>query len=160
MRRRATVVPLERNTDADGNVSDPVSNTNDAAVNASLAPQFMNHSDIKRKTIQVFYTDEGNDHRPDFLADFLTVHFLSCLKVLHPNEKFRSTFDFITVIWVLVLVYMVPFQIGFDWYKLSKFAKTLMHLLDLWFAVDILLNFRTGYIHHGTIIMNPKKIVK
>jgi len=155
MRRRTAVAPLERNNEVDGEVSEPITDANDTASNDPLPAQFINHSDIKKRAIQVLYT-EGNDRRPDFL----TSHSLSCLAVLHPNAKFRSTFDFVTVIWVLVLVYMVPFQIGFDWYKLSNFMKTLMHLLDLWFAVDILLNFRTGYIHHGTVIMDPKKIVK
>ena len=156
MRRRSKVIPREGSTCIEDNKLDTSDNdANDVTPNAQLSPQFMNHSDIKKRAIQVFYT-EGNDRRPDFVS----VHSFPCIKVLHPNGQFRSTFDFVTVIWVLVLVFMVPFQIGFDWYILSKFVKILMTLLDLWFAVDIILNFRTGYIHHGTIIMNPKKIVK
>lgn len=124
-------------------------------VDANSSSEYMNHSDIKKKAIQVFYT-EGNEKNDDFLNSKV----LPPLKVLHPNGKFRSIFDFITVIWVLVLVYMVPFQIGFDWYKPSDFEKALMMLLDVWFAIDILLNFRTGYIHHGTIVMDPQKITR
>ena len=148
MRRRSKVIP-------DNKLDTSDNDANDVTPNEQLSSQFMNHSDIKKRAIQVFYT-EGNYRRPDFAS----VHSFPCIKVIHPNEQFRSTFDFVTVIWVLVLVFMVPFQIGFDWYILSKFVKILMTLLDLWFAVDILLNFRTGYIHHGTIIMNQKKIVK
>ena len=112
-------------------------------------------SDIQKQAIQVFYT-EGHDRRADFLSIQKFPHF----RVLHPNGKFRSIFDFFTVIWVLVLVYMIPFQIGFDWYKLTWLEKMMMNILDVWFGIDIVLNFRTGYIHHGTIIMDPKRIVK
>ncbi len=119
------------------------------------SPKYMNRSDIKNRAIQVFYT-EGHDRR----ADFTSLQKFPYFKVMHPNGKFRSMFDFFTVIWVLLLVYMIPFQIGFDWYELTKYEKLLMNLLDIWFAIDIMLNFRTGYIHHGTIIMNPKKIVR
>lgn len=156
MRRRTKVIPREDTCiESDNKLGTSINDANDVTPNVQLSPQFMNHSDIKRRAIQVFYT-EGNDRR----ADFVSAHSFSCVKVLHPNGQFRSTFDFVTVIWVLVLVFLVPFQIGFDWYRLPKFGKILMSLLDLWFAVDILLNFRTGFIHHGTIIMNPKKIVK
>ena len=79
--------------------------------------------------------------------------------VLHPNHSLRRSFDFITVVWVLYLVFNIPFMIGFDWYVESKGQKLFLNLLDVWFAIDIILNFRTGYIHHGTIIMTPKKIV-
>ena len=30
--------------------------------------------------------------------------------------------------------------------------------VDFWFAIDIILNFRTGYVNHGTVVMDPKKI--
>jgi hypothetical protein len=39
-----------------------------------------------------------------------------------------------------------------------KWQKILFAALDFWFALDIALNFRTGYIHHGTIVMDPNKV--
>jgi hypothetical protein len=150
MRRRSRVsLPVTESVGTLKNTS------KDDVAHAQLSPRYMNHSDIKNRAIQVFYT-EGHDRR----ADFTSFQNFPYFRVLHPNGKFRSIFDFFTVIWVLLLVYMIPFQIGFDWYELTKIEKTMMNLLDIWFAIDILLNFRTGYIHHGTIIMNPKKIVK
>ncbi len=110
-------------------------------------------SDIKRKAIPVFYT-VGKDK-----GDYLRFPKNYC-QVIDPNGVFRRVFDFFTVIWVLVLVLVVPFQVGFDWYKLSDAQKGFMYLLDVWFAIDIVLNFRTGFIHHGTVVMDQKKIVK
>jgi len=117
--------------------------------------QYFNHWDIKQRAIQVFYTEETGH-----LRDFIFLKSLpKFFKVLNPNGKFRSTFDMITVIWVLVLVFFIPFEIGFDWYKIPKPQKMVLTLLDVWFAIDIILNFRTGYIYHGTVIMDPKKVV-
>jgi len=152
MRRRSTVSPHE---EAVREFNRPGKDE----VNATTHPssRFMNHQEIKNRAIQVFYT-EGHDQRGDSISRNNVFPFY--FRVLHPNGKFRSMFDFVTVIWVLLLVYMIPFQIGFDWYELSKVEKILLNILDGWFAIDILLNFRTGYYHHGTIIMNPDKIVK
>ena len=154
MRRRSTKVsPGEKN-----DTNRPTKDEINATTNTSLSPKFMDHSDIKKRAIQVLYT-EGHDRRTDFLS-FQTIQKFPYFQVLHPNGLFRSSFDVVTVIWVLLLVYMIPFQVGFDWYQLSQAEKIIMNLLDVWFAFDIILNFRTGYIHHGTIIMDPRKIVK
>ena len=48
--------------------------------------------------------------------------------------------------------------IGFDWYKIPKPQKIVLILLDVWFAIDIILNFRTRYVYHGTVIMDSKKV--
>jgi hypothetical protein len=150
MRRRSRVSPPPESIETLN-----ANQKENASKHAQLSPRYMNHSDIQKRAIQVFYT-EGHDRRADFLSIQKFPHF----RVLHPNGKFRSIFDFFTVFWVLVLVYMIPFQIGFDWYKLTWLEKMMMNILDVWFAIDIVLNFRTGYIHHGTIIMDPKRIVK
>lgn len=80
------------------------------------------------------------------------------IRIIHPYDRFRRLFDAATVIWVLILVYFIPLEIGFDWYETPSVLKALFGILDAWFAVDIILNFRTGYIEHGTVVMDPKKI--
>lgn len=151
-RSRSKITPLKTESESSATIKHRLKGVKS---NDQLSPRFMNHSDIKKRAIQVLYT-EGQEAR----AESLTLKDFPYFQVLHPNGKFRSIFDFVTVIWVLLLVYMIPFQIGFDWYELTKVEKVLMILLDIWFAIDILLNFRTGYIYHGTIIMNPKMIVQ
>lgn len=120
-----------------------------------LSKDYVNRSEIKKKAIQVFYT-ESIDRKGDLVSSHKCPLYY---KVLHPNGLIRRIFDFVTAIWVLTLVFIIPFLIGFDWYVEPKGQKVFLNLLDIWFAIDIVLNFRTGYIHHGTIIMTPRKIV-
>ena len=117
--------------------------------------QYLNHSDIKKKAIQIFHTEDSDHH---FGAERKRNPWNKW--ILHPNCRFRSIFDLATVVWVLFLVFFIPFEVGFQWYTPSNLQIIFMDLLDVWFAVDIILNFRTGYIHHGTIIMKPEKIVR
>ncbi len=127
---------------------------NDTSVpkNSKYMNAELSRSDIKRRAIQVLYT-EGVEKRTGIGSSETCPH-----GILHPNSSTRRSFDFFTVIWVLFLVFIIPFMIGFDWYVEPKGLKLFLNLLDVWFAIDIILNFRTGYIHHGTIIMKSKKI--
>lgn len=116
---------------------------------------FVHRSEIKKRAIQVFYTEREDRKGDSNASGICALH----KKVLHPNGSVRRIFDLITVIWVLILVFFIPFLIGFDWYLEPPGLNLFLSLLDVWFAIDILLNFRTGYIHHGTVIMTPQKIV-
>ena len=120
----------------------------------SRPSQYLNHTDIKQRAIQVLYTEgarggvaEGGEHRWWYI------------KVIHPNKPFRRIFDVMTVIWVLYLVFFIPLEIGFSWFVESSRQKKFLSFLDVWFAVDFILNFRTGYICHGTVIMDQKRII-
>lgn len=155
MRRRSSKVkptqsdPRSQNKRKSNDSSIPNSSIYDST---GLNKEF-NRSDIKKRAIQVLYTEGLERRSGDQSSNKCKVG------VLHPNHSLRRSFDFITVVWVLYLVFNIPFMIGFDWYVESKGQKLFLNLLDVWFAIDIILNFRTGYIHHGTIIMTPKKIV-
>ncbi|KAL7547182.1 hypothetical protein ACHAWF_010502 [Thalassiosira exigua] len=113
---------------------------------------YLNHDDINRRAIQIFHT-EGERRNSKRSA-------MQCFqRIIHPYDRFRRMFDIATVIWVLLLVFFIPFEIGFVWYEPPQAQKVLFAILDFWFAVDIILNFRTGYVHHGTVVMDSKKIV-
>jgi hypothetical protein len=112
---------------------------------------FLNYDDINKRAIQLFHTEQLP--RPLEQADKFWF-----LRIFHPYDKSRRLFDLTTVVWVLLLVFFIPFEIGFDWYEPPSWQKVLYTILDFWFAADIILNFRTGYINHGTVVMNPKKI--
>lgn len=115
--------------------------------------RYLNHDDINRRAIQILHT-EGEENTTTSEKNV----FQRCLRIIHPYDRFRRTFDIATVFWVLLLVYFIPLEIGFDWYETPSPLKILFVVLDFWFAIDIILNFRTGYVHHGTIVMDPKKI--
>ena len=152
MASKSSKVQPESQLDKDGKINTKIAKG--IRIDSFGSKEYFNRSDIIRKSIQVFYTER--DEKKSEPANHKRPFYL---KVLHPNGRFRRVFDIATVIWVLILVFMIPFEIGFSWYEVSSGQKIFLNLLDFWFAVDIILNFRTGYIHHGTIIMNPKKIV-
>jgi hypothetical protein len=157
MRRRSSkVTPNHAKSQNIYNLNGSDSNTAKDLDGNKSKEDFVNRSEIKKRAIQVFYT-EGIGKKGDFITPYTSALYYNIL--LHPNGSVRRFFDFITVIWVLILVFAIPFLIGFDWYAETKGQKIFLNLLDIWFAIDIVLNFRTGYIHHGTIIMTPKKIV-
>lgn len=121
---------------------------------------YLNHDEINRRAIQIFHTEGGENNSS--IGSSMRSTKGSCYQwvftIIHPNDRFRRGFDVTTVIWVLLLVFFIPIEIGFDWYETLTWQKILFTTLDLWFALDIVLNFRTGYINHGTVVMDPKKI--
>lgn len=163
MRRRSSKVrPLQNTTSQEFNnigrgnngVTDKKDNGASLEEN-KLINDFVHRSEIKKKAIQVFYTENMEKNHGK-----LNNNALNCNPnyILHPSSWIRRIFDCVTAVWVLTLVFFIPFLIGFDWYAEPSGQKIFLNLLDIWFAVDILMNFRTGYIHHGTIIMTPKKV--
>ena len=80
--------------------------------------------------------------------------------IIHPNSKYRRTWDMFTVIFVLYLTWIIPFDLAFDWWNMSPGVYVFGYILDAWFAVDILMNFRTGFTHDGHVIMQPSKIAQ
>ena len=113
---------------------------------------YLNPDDINRRAIQIFHTEgDENDHSRKTIGQWF-------LRIIHPYDRFRRMFDFATVIWVLLFVFFIPLEIGFDWFETPKPQKVLFGILDFWFAIDIILNFRTGYINHGTVVMDSKKV--
>jgi hypothetical protein len=125
----------------------------DTATDDSASNVYLNHDDINKRAIQIFHT-EGAE-RGSLSKRSITKWLL---QMIHPYDRFRRSFDFATVVFVLILVFFIPLEIGFDWFEALKWQKILFAALDFWFALDIALNFRTGYIHHGTIVMDPNKV--
>lgn len=80
--------------------------------------------------------------------------------IIHPNSKYRRGWDMFTVIFVLYLVYIIPFDLAFDWWDMTAGVYYFGYMLDIWFAVDIIFNFRTGFTHDGHVVLQPSKIVR
>jgi hypothetical protein len=81
-------------------------------------------------------------------------------QVIHPNNRWRRTFDMFTVVFVIYLLYKIPFDVAFGWYVNTSFENSISVLLDVWFTLDIILNFKTGYIKNGTAVMHQRKVTK
>lgn len=90
--------------------------------------------------------DDGHGHH----------HHHWCGKyMIHPNNKIRKYWDVGTVIFVLYLCFKIPFSMGFEHWYGNKSLKPFEIFMDWWFGIDIILNFCTGFIHDGHLVMNP-----
>ena len=80
--------------------------------------------------------------------------------VLHPYGRIRLYWDMITCLFVIYLSWTLPFYFAFDWLTVDPSIAFFNTVLDIWFIVDIFLNFKTGFVEFGMVCMNPKRIVK
>ena len=79
--------------------------------------------------------------------------------MLHPESSYRLFWDIVTAFFVLILIWLVPFYIGFETWS-SPGMSVVSSVMDVWFIIDVFLNFRTGYVDHGATVMDKKKIAK
>ena len=79
--------------------------------------------------------------------------------ILHPESQYRLFWDIVTALLVLVLIWLIPFYIGFNTWS-SDTMNALSVFMDVWFICDVFLNFRTGFVDHGATIMDSNKIAK
>ena len=93
------------------------------------------------------------------------------IKIIHPYSSIRTIFDVIMTILLLFNLILLPLQmtLTYDnvkeinqqnpgWNQLFFWMKVVS---DLWFLIDIFLNFRTGYVTNedeGKIVINEEKI--
>jgi len=83
---------------------------------------------------------------------------ISFRSIIHPNNPYRRSFDFCSVLLVGYLMWKIPFDIAFDWNENSDFEGFILGVIDFWFAIDIMLNFKTGFLKNGTAVMHRKKV--
>lgn len=91
--------------------------------------------------------------------------------VIHPYSNFRLIFDAITTIVLILNLIFVPIIMTYPKFdsiylmvrpdQVYPFISfILMFVSDIWFTLDIMMNFRTGYIEADTAILNVAKIRK
>jgi len=81
--------------------------------------------------------------------------------IINPFSKFRFRWDMITVCVILLNVVTLPLE--FSIFDDRPELNNIKMLTDLWFMLDIMLNFRTGFIEgHGknSVNMDPAAIRK
>ena len=79
------------------------------------------------------------------------------MKVIRENSRFRFGWDLFILVLIIASCLLIPFQIAFrhvtDWS-----GTEIVYLIDLFFLIDIVLNFFTSYRHKGTEIADRKKV--
>lgn len=78
--------------------------------------------------------------------------------VLHPTSQLKTTWDLLSAAAVVYYSWMVPFMMCFDWVPRAQRTTVILHILDVWGALDVMLRFRTGIIEYGNVVMNPTRI--
>lgn len=80
----------------------------------------------------------------------------------NPSSPGRQAWDFIMLPFFFVIAIVVPYRIGFDIdVPVGSFGFWLDALIDLYFAVDIVVNFRTAYYDDtGKLVTDLRMIAK
>ncbi|ETV82945.1 hypothetical protein H257_04707 [Aphanomyces astaci] len=79
--------------------------------------------------------------------------------MIHPNSNFRRLWDVWTALNVVIVCTIMPLELAFDHYmEAQSWTEPLELFMDVYFVLDMLLSFRTGYIESGEIVMDPKEV--
>jgi len=79
----------------------------------------------------------------------------------HPAGMFRLCWDIMVMIWIVYGMILYPFRLSFEAALDSseKVFDFLDNIQNIFFLIDICLNFHTAYYHDGTLVFDQKKIV-
>jgi len=79
---------------------------------------------------------------------------------IHPEGAFMEIWRPMMFVAVAIAVTTAPFEITFDWWSPPKWYKVAGMGLDIFFILDMVLNFNLAYIHHGRLITSRRKIAQ
>lgn len=112
--------------------------------NAASVPVSMGFA--QQVKINVILEDEHDAHRSRF--------------ILTPNGQVARMWQKLTALAVIYIVGVVSFDMGFNWWKISRPMYICGLLVDMWFWADMIVTFRTGYVHGGHLVMDGKRIAQ
>ena len=78
------------------------------------------------------------------------------MKTIRENSRFRIGWDLTILVLIIGSCLLIPFQIVFL-HKAYRVGSEIIYLIDIFFLVDIFLNFFTSFRHRGTEITDRKK---
>lgn len=82
--------------------------------------------------------------------------------LVHPNRSFRVGWDVALLALLCYIALVVPFRIAFLSLSDAPWMEPLSHAITALFMVDVLLNFRTGYVHaeSGVVVLDSARIAR
>ena len=81
--------------------------------------------------------------------------------ILHPEHRFRKTWDFAQIFALIYVAVFVPVRTGFDIVLEPGSMQWVVELIvDVYFVADIFVNFRTGFMDDGILEMRTQMIRK
>lgn len=82
--------------------------------------------------------------------------------IIYPNSDFKTIFDSIILLLIIINLLLIPFKIGFLYYFLyngSIVFRLVDYISDLFYILDIVFSFNTAfYNNNNNLIKNKKKI--
>jgi len=79
------------------------------------------------------------------------------IKVIPENSRFRSRWDLLILVLIFASCFLVPFQLAFV-HEVRLKGSLLVYLIDLFFLVDIVFNFRTTFRRQGVEVVDPELV--
>jgi hypothetical protein len=77
--------------------------------------------------------------------------------IIYPDNILKLLFDIMGFILMVMQYVTLPFTIAFDFD--NNLLKDLNYLSDIFFIVDVILNFFCGYYKEGVLILNRREII-
>jgi hypothetical protein len=81
------------------------------------------------------------------------------MKVIREHSNFRIGWDLLILILVLISCGLIPFQIAFR-HAAYRLGSEIIYFIDVFFLIDILLNFFTSYRHQGVEVIQKPRIAR
>jgi hypothetical protein len=75
------------------------------------------------------------------------------------SSRLRTGWDLLILVLVLLSCLLVPFQIAFR-HQVNLAGSVLLYLIDLFFLLDIFLNFHTTFRRQGAEVTDPGEIAR
>jgi hypothetical protein len=76
--------------------------------------------------------------------------------LIHPDNSIKLIYDLFGFLLIVYQSFTVPFNISFNY--ANPTLKNFDYFSDVYFLIDVLLNFNTGYYDQGMLVMNRKVI--
>jgi len=79
------------------------------------------------------------------------------MRVVRENSIFRLTWDIFILVLIFASCTLIPFQLAFQ-HVVLRLSTAIVYIIDLFFLIDIFLNFFTSYRYQGTEVTDKNKI--
>jgi hypothetical protein len=78
--------------------------------------------------------------------------------LLYPDSCIRSSIDFVSFALIFVIALYVPFVVSFEVNISEGIGKFMELAFDIWFLLEIFINFFTAYHLNGVLVLSRKRI--
>ena len=77
--------------------------------------------------------------------------------IIRPKDSRKVAWDLVMMMNILWTICVSPYRIGFN-VPASGAMLVLDWVVDVFFYIDVVINFRTGYYQEDMLVLNPRRI--